>query len=324
MVVNQSGTVTQKNHYYPFGMAFAEKFDNGSKQPYKYNGKELDQMHELNWYDSNARFYDLAIGRTPTPDPHAENYYSWSPYAWVENNPLRNIDPDGRDYWSTNDPEKIKDFINSMGSCSSVHDMSGWNHAKDAEFLGRGTFNDETGKFHTSYASYENGVATVVGVSFDTNIKPGLRSDGSGYPGAFVYSYNNDFPSFLGSNFGGRLYTDTYNLVQRGILSSLYANRYAFDPTYYDDGTTGWAVNTAGRITGEYEESGMSFVPIGGKGGKLGFAKEHTKNARRSTKGKHQAGQKRKQTDYGGEKGDQRRGYPRQKPDNWKEPWPPK
>jgi hypothetical protein len=43
-------------------MAFAEKFDNGTKQPYKYNGKELNQMHELNWYDSDARFYDPTIG----------------------------------------------------------------------------------------------------------------------------------------------------------------------------------------------------------------------------------------------------------------------
>jgi RHS repeat-associated protein len=85
--------------YYPFGVVFAEKFDNGTKQPYKYNGKELDQMHELNWYDSDARFYDPAIGRTPTIDPHAENYYAWSPYAWVGNNPIRITDPTGRDWY---------------------------------------------------------------------------------------------------------------------------------------------------------------------------------------------------------------------------------
>jgi hypothetical protein len=229
------------------------------------------------------------------------------------------------DYWSTNDPELIKQFLNSMGCGSSVHDMSNWNHATDAEFLGRGTFNDETGKFHTSYASYENGVATVTGVTLDTNIKPGATSEGMGYPGAFVYSYNNDFPSYLGHNFGGRLYTDAYNLVQRGIFSSLYADEYAFDPTYYDDGTTGWAVNTEGRITGKYDESGIFFVPVGGgKGGALGFAKEHMKNARRSTKGKHQAGQKRKQVDYGGERGDTNRRPPRQKPNGWKGSWPPK
>ncbi|MFT3995486.1 MAG: RHS repeat-associated core domain-containing protein, partial [Dysgonomonas sp.] len=279
----------------------------------------------LNLYDYSARQMDNAVPRFTSIDPHAEKYYSWSPYVYGGNNPILNIDPDGRDYWSTNDPELIKQFLNSMGRGSSVHDMSSWNHATDAEFLGRGTFNDETGKFHTSYGTVIDGIATVIGVSFDTNLKPGATSEGMGYPGAFVYSYNNDFPSALGANFGGRLYTDAYNLVQGGIFSSLYADEYAFDPTYYDDGTTGWAVNTAGRITGEYEESDMSFIPTGGgKGGKLGFAKEHKKNARASTKGKHQAGQKRKQVDYGGERGDTNRRPPRQKPNGWKGPWPPR
>jgi RHS repeat-associated protein len=97
VVVNQSGTVTQKNHYYPFGMAFAEKFDNGTKQPYKYNGKELDQMHGLNLYDYSARYYESAIGRFTTVDPLAEKYYSISPYVYVMNNPLKYIDPDGRE-----------------------------------------------------------------------------------------------------------------------------------------------------------------------------------------------------------------------------------
>jgi uncharacterized protein RhaS with RHS repeats len=41
VVVNQSGTVTQKNHYYPFGTAFADATGQ-ENQPYKYNGKELD------------------------------------------------------------------------------------------------------------------------------------------------------------------------------------------------------------------------------------------------------------------------------------------
>lgn len=31
-------------------------------------------------------------------DPHAENYYSMSPYSWVDNNPMKIIDPDGKDW----------------------------------------------------------------------------------------------------------------------------------------------------------------------------------------------------------------------------------
>lgn len=98
VVADQSGIAIQKTHYYPFGSAFAES-ENQGEQPYKYNGKELDKMHGLNMYDYSARHYDAAIGRFTTIDPHAENYYSWSPYHYVANNPLRYIDPNGMDYY---------------------------------------------------------------------------------------------------------------------------------------------------------------------------------------------------------------------------------
>ncbi|TXH77730.1 MAG: RHS repeat-associated core domain-containing protein [Lysobacteraceae bacterium] len=51
---------------------------------------------------------------------------------------------------------------------------------------------------------------------------------------------------------------------------------------------------------------------------------EHKKNARRSTRGKHQAGQARKQRDQGGEKGDTSRRPPSRRPPGHKGPWPPK
>ena len=60
-VVNANGTMIQKTHYYPFGSSFAVT-TGIEKQPYKYNGKELDQMHELNQYDYSARYYESVVG----------------------------------------------------------------------------------------------------------------------------------------------------------------------------------------------------------------------------------------------------------------------
>ena len=96
MVLSQEGSIVQREYYYPFGMTVPHiKYD--GKYPYRYNGKELDQMHRLDLYDYSARYYDQAIGRFTTVDPHAENYYNISPYAYVANNPLKYIDPDGRE-----------------------------------------------------------------------------------------------------------------------------------------------------------------------------------------------------------------------------------
>ncbi|WP_321333069.1 RHS repeat-associated core domain-containing protein [uncultured Bacteroides sp.] len=97
VVANASGGIVQTNHYYPFRMSFAEGVTT-SGQPYKYNGKELDTERGLNLYDYSARLMDPALGRFSTVDPSTEKYYGISPYVYVGNNPLRLIDPDGRDW----------------------------------------------------------------------------------------------------------------------------------------------------------------------------------------------------------------------------------
>jgi RHS repeat-associated protein len=67
------------------------------KNQYQYNGKELNQDFGLDWNDYGARWYDASIGRWGTVDPLADNPENlpWSPYAYVWNNPVLLIDPDG-------------------------------------------------------------------------------------------------------------------------------------------------------------------------------------------------------------------------------------
>lgn len=91
-VVQQNGVLKQTNQYYPYGKCW----DSSTFQPYLYNGKEIDLMHDLEWYDYGARMYEPGLCRFMTMDPLCEKYYSISPYAYCSNNPENAIDEEGR------------------------------------------------------------------------------------------------------------------------------------------------------------------------------------------------------------------------------------
>ncbi|SFG78211.1 RHS repeat-associated core domain-containing protein, partial [Prevotella sp. KH2C16] len=97
LVVDEHGAIKQVNHYYPFGGLMGESQNFTSTQRYKYNGKELNRMHGLDWYDYGARHFDASIGRWMCVDPLAEKYYPISPYVYCLDNPVRFIDEDGMD-----------------------------------------------------------------------------------------------------------------------------------------------------------------------------------------------------------------------------------
>ncbi|HDP74473.1 MAG TPA: RHS repeat-associated core domain-containing protein, partial [Bacteroidales bacterium] len=120
--------VIQERHYYPFGMEMSElSYGTGSNR-YLYNSKEIQNDFDLSWYDYGARFYDPQLGRWHSVDPLAHKYYPISPYAYVANNPLRFIDPDGRKIvdangniiythsggWAKNAPENAVRLGNAM------------------------------------------------------------------------------------------------------------------------------------------------------------------------------------------------------------------
>ena len=81
---------------------------------YKYKSKELQSQEftdgsGLEWTDFGARMYDNQIGRWHTVDPLTEKYIETSPYAFVKNNPINNIEIDGREFDEKNG--KIADGI---------------------------------------------------------------------------------------------------------------------------------------------------------------------------------------------------------------------
>jgi len=65
----------------------------------KYNTKQkrIVELLEIDLSEPDAQPIGDTRGRWISPDPLSEQYTSWSPYHYVYNNPISNIDPDGRE-----------------------------------------------------------------------------------------------------------------------------------------------------------------------------------------------------------------------------------
>ena len=85
----------QSLEYYPSGVLFGRSTEK-ERQPYMFGGKELVSMHGLNEYDFTGRWQYSIIPSFTSLDPLCEKYYSVSPYVYCLNNPLKYVDPDGK------------------------------------------------------------------------------------------------------------------------------------------------------------------------------------------------------------------------------------
>ena len=102
VITDSSGSVVERNDYYPMGMrtATGNSYPQLTTNLYKYNGKELQTVGGLGFTDYGARMYDDFTGRWFVPDPLAEKYASMSPYMYCGGNPIMFFDKDGK-IWDT-------------------------------------------------------------------------------------------------------------------------------------------------------------------------------------------------------------------------------
>ena len=106
VVTDQQGRVIERHDYLPFGEECttgpcAGNREAGAGQSHKFTGKERDFESGLDYF--GARYYGSKIEGFTTVDPAytiKENLVDpqrWNRYAYARNNPLRYVDPDGRE-----------------------------------------------------------------------------------------------------------------------------------------------------------------------------------------------------------------------------------
>lgn len=131
---------------------------NVSAQPTIMSQRSIDKWHAWKPYDSSeskpkearkkrktpkkadslARtvIVDTSSSRFVSIDPHWEKYPAWTPYNYAADNPLNNVDPDGRDVIVLNN----KDGAYGFGHNAVIvgNDKTGWvYYSKDGEVDGK-------------------------------------------------------------------------------------------------------------------------------------------------------------------------------------------
>jgi len=85
--------IIKASDYYPFGMEMPGRKYSSEAYRYDYQGQFAEKDGETGLHSFEARLWDARIARWTSMDP-VENFYS--PYAGMHNNPLSQVDPDGR------------------------------------------------------------------------------------------------------------------------------------------------------------------------------------------------------------------------------------
>ncbi len=141
VVTDRNGNVVSRHDYLPFGEELPSTVGGRSgilgygasdSTRQKFTSKERDDESKLDYF--GARYFSSSQGRFTGVDPanagaRISDPQSWNGFAYTLNNPLRYMDPDGKQIIMTPDTAgKIKDFFERAGNW-----LDGWGWRTNAE-----------------------------------------------------------------------------------------------------------------------------------------------------------------------------------------------
>ena len=96
----------QHLQYLPFGERFVDQRTSGYHERFTFTGKERDEETGYGYFGARYMDHEL-MTMWLSVDPMADKYPSISPYAYCAWNPVRLVDPDGRDIWELTEDGKL-------------------------------------------------------------------------------------------------------------------------------------------------------------------------------------------------------------------------
>jgi RHS repeat-associated protein len=123
----------------PFGETRVDQRTTGSNWStrYSFSAKEMDEESKYHYF--GARYYDSDLSIFLSVDPMASKYPSLTPYAYVANNPIKLIDPNGEEIEFNSFIDKVyvavmcvinKDFRNNVNKLAASKETYVFNYSK--------------------------------------------------------------------------------------------------------------------------------------------------------------------------------------------------
>ena len=144
-ITDGGGKPVQHLQYLPFGEPFVNQHIAGYQERYTFTGKERDEETGYGYFGARYMDHEL-MTMWLSVDPLADKYPSISPYAYCAWNPVKLVDPDGRDIWKIDNLGNIVDHTES-NDFDQIHIM------------------DDNGSIRASSCQYELGTLSELSLS---------------------------------------------------------------------------------------------------------------------------------------------------------------
>ena len=115
-ITDATGTPVQHLQYLPYGEPFVNQRVSGYNERFTFTGKERDEETGYSYFGARYMDHEL-MTMWLSVDPLADKYPNISPYNYCMWNPMKLVDPDGRDVDPASVTQEIRNLINPSHEC---------------------------------------------------------------------------------------------------------------------------------------------------------------------------------------------------------------
>ena len=122
-ITDASGAAVQHLQYLPFGERFVDQRTSGYCERFTFTGKERDEETGYGYFGARYMDHEL-MTMWLSVDPMADKYPGISPYAYCAWNPVKLIDPDGKEWdpsaLTQEQQNKLNNSVTDLCKTSSI------------------------------------------------------------------------------------------------------------------------------------------------------------------------------------------------------------